>query len=323
MDTGQGPRRVLREAARLDRPASIDHPIDTELTASAGEKPNSSPQSPAAAARVWTENRAPTGWLPRLELGRLWRFRELALVLALRDVKVRYKQTILGVAWVVLQPLTAAAIFTVMFGRLAKLPSENLPYAVFVYAGVVLWTYFSGALNSVAQSLVQNRDLVTKTHFPAAVLPLALALPGLLDLLVSLSVLAVVIAAYGIVPTPAIVLLPVWIIACVLVVLGAGLWLSALNVQYRDVRHTLAFLVQVWLFASPVVYASSLVEGAWRYVYALNPMVTVLDGFRWSLLDGPPPSPGESLVSVAAVVALLASGLVFFLRAERRFADLI
>ena len=313
----------MRAAARRDRPTSIDHPLDTELTAPAGEKSNSPPQSSAAAARVWTENRAPTGWLPTLELGGLWRFRELALVLALRDVKVRYKQTILGVAWVVLQPLTAAVIFTVMFGRLAKLPSEDLPYAVFVYAGVVLWTYFSGALNSVAQSLVQNRDLVTKTYFPAAVVPLALALPGLLDLLVSLSVLAVVIAAYGIVPTAAIVLLPVWIVACVLVVLGAGLWLSALNVQYRDVRHTLTFLVQVWLFASPVVYASSLVEGAWRYVYALNPMVTVLDGFRWSLLDGPQPSLGESLVSAVAVVALLASGLVFFLRAERRFADLI
>lgn len=276
-----------------------------------------------AARDAWTENRAPTGWLPRLDLSELWRFRELALVLALRDIKVRYKQTLFGVAWVIVQPLVAAVIFTIVFGRLAKLPSEGLPYAVFVYSGVVLWTYFSGALNSVAQSLVQNRDLVTKTYFPALVAPVALALPALLDLLVSLAVLAVVIAAYGVAPSAAVVLLPLWIFACVLVVLGAGLWLSSLNVQYRDVRYTTTFLLQVWLFVSPVVYAGSLVEGAWRYVYALNPMVTVLDGFRWSLVDAPPPSVGEGLVSAAVVAVLLGSGLVYFLRAQRRFADLI
>jgi lipopolysaccharide transport system permease protein len=243
--------------------------------------------------------------------------------LALRDVKVRYKQTIFGVVWVIVQPLTAAVIFTIVFGRLAQMPSEGLPYAVFVYAGVVLWSYFSGALTSVSQSLVQNRDLVTKTYFPAAIAPLALALPGLIDLLVSLVVLAVVMGWYGIAPSVAILLLPFWIVACGLVVLAAGSWLSALNVQYRDVRHTMTFLLQVWLFASPVVYAGSLVEGAWRYVYALNPMVTVLDGFRWSLVGGPPPSLGEGLVSAAVVAIVLAGGLVYFLRAERRFADLI
>jgi len=272
--------------------------------------------------RAWTENRAPAGWLPRLDIRELWRFRELALVLALRDLKVRYKQTVFGLAWVIIQPLAAVAIFTVVFGRLAGLPSEGLPYAVFVYSGLVLWGYFSGALDSVAQSLVQNRDLVTKTYFPALVAPLALALPGLVDLLVSLAVVAVVMAAYGVAPSFALVLLPLWIVACLLVVLAAGLWLSALNVRYRDVRHTMTFLVQVWLFASPVVYASSLVEGAWRYLYAVNPMVTVLDGFRWSLVDGPAPG-GEALVSLAVVAFLLAGGLVYFLRAERRFADLI
>lgn len=335
MDAGQGSRRVLSKAASRGRSSGTE-PIEPERTSSAEDESNSAPTlsasdprargsdgPQASAEHVWTENRAPSGWLPKLDLARLWRFRELAFVLALRDIKVRYKQTILGVAWVVLQPLTAAVIFTVVFGRLAKLPSEDLPYAVFVYAGVVLWTYFSGALSSVAQSLVQNRDLVTKTYFPALVAPLALALPGLLDLFVSLFVLAVVIAAYGIVPSAAIMLLPAWILACALVVLGAGLWLSALNVQYRDVRHTLTFLLQVWLFASPVVYAGSLVEGAWRYVYALNPMATVLDGFRWSLLGAPPPSLGEIVISTAAVGALLAGGLVYFLRAERRFADVI
>ncbi len=264
----------------------------------------------------------PAAGCPRSSHGKLWRFRELALVLALRDLKVRYKQTAIGVAWVVVQPLAAATIFTIVFGRLAGLPSEGLPYAVFVYSGLVLWAYFSGALDSVAQSLVQNRDLVTKTYFPALVLPLALALPGLADLLVSLVVVGVFMAVYGVAPSAALVLLPFWIVACVVVVVAAGLWLSALNVQYRDVRHTLTFLLQVWLFASPVVYASSLVEGAWQYVYALNPMVTVLDGFRWSLVDGPAPGP-EALVSFAVVAAMLAGGLVYFLRAERRFADLI
>ena len=285
--------------------------------------PTGDTRTTAAADVAWTENRAPARWLPHLDVRELWRFRELAVVMAVRDVKVRYKQTVLGLAWVVLQPLLAAAIFTIVFGRLAGLQGDGLPYAVFVYSGVILWGYFSGALNSVAQSLVQNRDLVTKTYFPAAIAPLALALPGLVDLGVSLVVVAVVMAVYGVVPSAAVVLLPLWIVACVLVVLAAGLWLSALNVRYRDVRHTMTFLLQVWLFASPVVYSSSLVEGAWQYVYALNPMVTVLDGFRWSLVDGPPPSPGEALVSATVVAVVLTTGLVYFLRAERRFADLI
>ncbi|MGH3110002.1 MAG: ABC transporter permease [Gaiellaceae bacterium] len=275
-----------------------------------------------AVEKEWTENRAPAGWLPRLDLGELWRFRELAVVLAQRDLKVRYKQTVFGLAWVIIQPLAAVAIFTVVFGRLAGLPSDGLPYAVFVYSGLVLWAYFSGALDSVAQSLVQNRDLVTKTYFPALVAPLALALPGLVDLLVSLVMVAIFMVIYGVAPSAAIVLLPLWILACVVVVVSAGLWLSALNVRYRDVRHTMTFLVQIWLFASPVVYASSLVEGGWRYLYAVNPMVTVLDGFRWSLVDGPAPG-AEALVSFAVVGVLLAGGLVYFLRAERRFADVI
>jgi lipopolysaccharide transport system permease protein len=270
----------------------------------------------------WRENRAPSGWLPELDLRELWRFRELALVLAQRDVKVRYKQTAFGVAWVVIQPLIAVAIFAVVFGRLANLPSEGLPYAVFAFSGVVLWSYFARSLESVAQSLVQNRDLVTKTHFPALVAPIALALPGLVDLLVSLVFLGIVMAVYGVAPGVAIGLLPAWIAACVLVVLAVGIPLSALNVRYRDVRHTMSFLLQIWLFASPVAYASSLVEGEWRYVYALNPMTTVLDGFRWSAVDGPPPGP-EALVSALVVAVLLCVGLVHFLRAERRLADVI
>ena len=299
----------------MEIPAST---ADPAVTAAAARQSFDAPLP----EKAWTENRAPSGWLPELGLAELWSYRELGLVLALRELKVRYKQTVFGLAWVIIQPLVAVAIFTIVFGRLADLPSEGLPYAVFVYSGLIVWGYFSGALQSVAESLVQNRDLVTKTHFPALIAPIALALPGLADLAVSLGVVAILMGAYGVAPGVALVLLPLWVGACLLVVMAAGLWLSALNVQYRDVRHTMTFLVQIWLFASPVVYASSLVEGTWRYVYALNPMVTVLDGFRWSLVDGPAPGV-EALVSLAVVALGLAGGLVYFLRAERRFADLI
>lgn len=273
-------------------------------------------------AKRWTENRAPAGWLPRLDVGELWRYRELALVLALRDLKVRYKQTALGITWAVIQPLAAVVIFTIVFGRLADLPSQGLPYAVFVYAGLVLWAYFSGTLDTVAQSLVQNRDLVTKTSFPRLIVPAALVLPALVDLLLSLLVLAVVMAAYGVAPDLAVLLLPAWVAACVAVLLGAGAWLAALNVRYRDVRHTMTFLVQIWLFASPVVYPPSLVEGGWRFVYALNPMAGVLEGFRWSVAGAPAPGT-HVFVSLAVALLLLVVGVAYFLRAERRFADLI
>ena len=255
--------------------------------------------------------------------GELWSFRELALVLALRDLKVRYKQTVIGVAWVVVQPLAAAAIFTIVFGRLAGLPSEGLPYAVFVYSGLVaLGVLLRRARLGGAEPRPEPRPRHEDVLPALSSCRWRLALPGLVDLLVSLVVVGVFMAVYGVAPSAALVLLPFWIVACVVVVVAAGLWLSALNVQYRDVRHTMTFLLQVWLFASPVVYASSLVEGAWQYVYALNPMVTVLDGFRWSLVGGPAPGP-EALVSLAVGRAMLAGGLVYFLRAERRFADLI
>jgi lipopolysaccharide transport system permease protein len=275
-----------------------------------------------ASTSDWVENRAPSGWLPGLELRELWRFRELAIVLASRDLRVRYKQTVLGVGWAVLQPLVAAAIFTIVFGRLANLPSDGLPYAVFVYSGLVVWTYFAGGLETVSQSLIRDRDLVTRTYFPRILAPAAGAIPGLVDLAVSLVVLGFFMAAYGVAPELQLLLLPLWVLAALLLLLGAGLWLAALNVRYRDVRHTLTFLIQVWLFASPVVYPSSLVEGAWRYAYALNPMATVIDGFRWSAVDGP--APGQpALVSLAAAVVLVVCGFVYFLRAERRFADVI
>jgi lipopolysaccharide transport system permease protein len=273
-------------------------------------------------AGEWVENRPSSGWLPRLDVRDLWAHRELALVLALKDLRVRYKQTFFGIAWAALQPLLAVLIFTVIFGHLAHLPTEGLPYAVFVYCGLGIWLYVSGAVSGCAQSLVDNRDLVTKVYFPRLLAPIAAVLPGLVDLLPSLAIIGIFLGVYGVAPGPALVLLPLWILAGAVLALAVGLWLAALNVKYRDVRYALPFFLQIWMFGSPVVYASTLVHGDWRYAFAVNPMVTLVDGFRWSLAGGPAPGP-EGLVSVAVVAAVLAGGFVYFRRVEQYFADVI
>lgn len=270
----------------------------------------------------WVENRPSTGWFPRIDLGELWRYRELAYFLALRDLKLRYRQTFFGIAWAILQPLAGVAIFSIVFGRLVDVPHDGIPYPVFVYAGLVIYTYFSNGLEQASLSLVEKAELVSKVYFPRLLAPLAAVLPGLLDVGVSLVILGLFMALYGVGPDAAIVLLPLWILAAVAVTAGVSFWLSALNVQYRDVKHTLTFLVQAWLFATPVVYASSVFEGAWRYVFALNPLVGVLDGFRWSLLSGPPPG-AEDLVSLGVGLLILGGGAIYFQRFERRFADVI
>lgn len=278
----------------------------------------------AVDARVapWVENAAPRGGLPPLQARELWAHRELAVVLAVKDLKVRYKQTVFGVAWALLQPLIGVLIFTVFFGRLAHLPSDGIPYPVFAYAGLSIWLYVSTAVTTAAQSLVDNRDLVTKVYFPRLLAPLAALAPGLVDYGVSLGVIAVFLGIYGVAPGPALALLPAWIAAAVGTALGVGLLLAALNVKYRDVRQTLPFLLQVWMFGSPVVYSSSIVHGAWRYAFAANPMVTVIEGARWSLAGGPAPG-SPALVSLAVVLLLLAIGFVYFRRVERYFADVI
>ena len=280
--------------------------------------------SPAetAAAPAWVENAPPRRGLPPLEARELWSHRELALILALKDLKVRYKQTFFGVAWALLQPLVGVLIFSVFFGRLAGLPTDGIPYPLFSYVGLTIWLYVSAAVATAAQSLVDNRDLVTKVYFPRLLAPLAAIVPGLVDYGIALAIVAVFLGVYGVVPGPALALLPVWIVLAGLLALGVGLLLAALNVKYRDVRQALPFLLQVWMFGSPVVYSSSTVEGAWRYLYAANPMVTVIDGARWSLANGPAPGP-ESLVSAAVVAVLLWSGFVHFRRVERHFADVI
>jgi homopolymeric O-antigen transport system permease protein len=270
----------------------------------------------------WRENRPAGGWLSGLDLRHLWHYRELAFFLAVRDFKLRYTQTVFGVAWAVLQPLAAAAIFTVVFGRLARVPSDGLPYLVFAYAGFALWTYVSSAISAAAESLVVDPDLVTKVAFPRILAPTAAITPALVDLGVALIILAAFIAFYGIPLSAAVVLLPLWVVAALGVALGAGLLLSALNVQYRDVRYALGFVLQTWLFASPVVYPSSLFDGPERFVFAANPMVGVLDGFRWSAVGGPAPE-SNAFISLGTGLLLLVLGLVYFRKVERRFADVI
>ena len=270
----------------------------------------------------WVENRAPRGWLPRVAVGELWAFRDLAYALALKDLSVRYKQTFFGVAWAVLQPLLAVLLFTIIFGRLVGLPGDGLPYAVFAYAGMALWLYVAGGTTAASLSLVDNRELVSKVYFPRGLAPLAAVVPGLIDLAASLTILVVFMAAYGVAPGAAVVLVPAWILLAGLAALGVGLSLSALNVKYRDVKHALGLGIQLWFFASPVVYSSSLVEGDWRYVYALNPVAGVLDGFRWSALGAPAPGP-ELAVSLGVLALLLVGGIVYFHRVERHAADMI
>jgi lipopolysaccharide transport system permease protein len=269
----------------------------------------------------WVENR-PLRGLRGPGVRELWQYRELGGFLALRDLKVRYKQAVFGAAWAVIQPLAGVLVFTVIFQRLAKVPSDGIPYPLFAFAGLSVWSYHAMGVTKATQSMVSNAPLVTKVYFPRLLMPLAAVLPGLLDLALSLLLLGLLLPIYGIAPGPAALTLPLWVVALVATTSGVGLWLAALNVQYRDVNHAITLLVQLWLFLSPVAYPSSLVQGAWRYLYALNPMAGVIDGFRWALLRGPPPGP-TLLISLSVTALLLVSGTVYFQGTERRFADVI
>jgi len=261
------------------------------------------------------------GWVS-LRLGELWKYRELLYFLVWRDIKVRYKQTALGAAWAVLQPLLTMIVLTVFFGRLAKIPSNGVPYPLFAYTALLPWQLFAFALTESANSLVGNQSLITKVYFPRLIVPLASVLAGLVDFGISFVVLLILMSYYRIVPTATIVVLPLFIILAVATALSVGLWLSALNVQFRDVRYTIPFLTQFWLFATPVAYPSSLVPERWRVWYGLNPMAGVVEGFRWALL-GKARSPGTLLwVSVLVVALLLVGGFAYFRRMESTFADI-
>ena len=263
------------------------------------------------------------GWWSTQDFRELAGSHELLYFLMWRTIKVRYRQTLLGAGWVIAQPLLTMLVFSVFLGRLGKLPSGGLPYPVFALAGLIPWAYFANAVGNATNRLVDNERLLTKVYFPRILLPLAVVIAGLLDLMIALVVLVVVGAAYGRVPGAPALALPGFILLAVAAALGPGLWLSAWNVQYRDVRQLVPFLMQVLLFATPVVYASSLVPQKWRLVYALNPMASVLDGFRWAVLGGAP-VPGACLAASASVAfAMLLSGLWYFRWVERRFADVV
>ena len=262
------------------------------------------------------------GWAA-LDLADLWHYRELIYFLTWRDIKVRYKQTVLGGAWAILQPFLTMVVFSVFFGRLAGIPSDGLPYPIFAYCALLPWQLFAHALTESSNSLVANERLITKVYFPRLVVPISAVLAGLLDFLVAFVVLIGMMMYYHIRPTAAVWTVPLFLLLAVGAALGVGLWLSALNVQYRDVRYTIPFLTQFWLFLTPVAYPSTLVPVSWRALYGLNPMAGVVEGFRWALL-GKTEGPGALLaVSVTIVVLVLVGGLYYFRRMEKTFADVV
>lgn len=256
-------------------------------------------------------------------LSELWDYRELLYFLAWRDIKVRYKQTLLGGAWAIIQPLFTMLVFAVFFGYLGRIPSDGLPYPIFVYTALVPWQLFSYALVETSRSLVANERLLTKIYFPRLVIPVAALGAGLVDFAIAFGMLVLMMAWYGIVPGLAILMLPVFVVLATAAALAAGLWLSALNVQYRDIRYTVTFLTQVWLFATPVAYPASLVPAAWRTFYGLNPMTGVVEGFRWAVLGSGELPVGSIAVSSAVVLTALVGGLWYFRRMERTFADTV
>jgi lipopolysaccharide transport system permease protein len=266
--------------------------------------------------------RPSSGWVA-LDLRSLWEYRELVYFLMWRDIKVRYKQTMLGCAWVILQPVALMVVLSFFFGRLAQIPSDGLPYPVFVFSALLPWQLFAYALNQSSNSLVANDRLISKVYFPRLVIPLAAVLSGLIDFSIAFMILLLLMFLYGLMPTIALLFVPIFVLFAVMTALSMGLWLSAVNVQYRDVRYTIPFLIQLWLFISPIAYPTSLVPESWRWLYALNPLVGVIEGFRWALL-GSTRGPGPELVlSVAVVFALLVGGLYYFRRMEKTFADVV
>lgn len=262
------------------------------------------------------------GWaLP--DLGEFWRYRELVFFLVWRDVKVRYKQTILGAAWAVLQPLTSMVIFSLFFGRLAQMPSDGLPYPLFSFAALVPWAFFSNGLAQSTNSLVGSQSLITKVYFPRLAIPVAAVFSGIVDFALAFAVLVGLMLYFGFTPgLTALWIIPLLVLALI-TSLGSGLWLSALNVKYRDVRFLLSFVTQLWLFATPIVYPSSLLPEPWRTLYGVNPMAGVVEGFRWALLGTDTAPGGMIVVSTIVALAVLAGGAVYFRRVERTFADVV
>lgn len=262
------------------------------------------------------------GWVA-LQLQELWAYRELLYFLIWRDVMVRYKQTALGAAWAIIQPIFTMLVFSLFFGRLGKIPSDGIPYPIFAYVALVPWTFFAQGLSQASNSLVGSANLIKKVYFPRLSVPIAAVISGLVDFALAFIILLGMMLYYGILPGIKVLWLPALLLLTVITSLGVSLWLSALNVHFRDVRHVIPFLTQLWLFATPIAYPSSLLSEPWRTLYSINPMVGVVEGFRWALL-GAQTAPGPMvLVSFLAALALLVSGLFYFRRLEKTFADVV
>ena len=291
--------------------APVDRPVDDKGV------------GPATAVTVIQPSR---GWLS-LQLDRVWHYRELLYFLVWREIKVRYKQTVLGILWIILQPVVSMIIYSVLFGSLLNAPSGDVPYPIFAYAGLLPWNYFSQSLTRASASLVGNSHLITKVYFPRLIIPISAVSAGVIDFLVAFSVLLVLMAIYGIAPSWRLALLPLLLLLALLTALGFSLWLSALNVRYRDVQYLVPFMVQMWMYLTPVVYATTLIPEQFRWLMALNPMTGVVEGFRWALLG---PGLGEAQASTplfagafAVTILVLLSGAIYFRRTERTFADIV
>lgn len=294
----------------------------TETTASQTAA-HSDSQGPDGGRGASIRIEAPKGAWASLKLGELWEYRELMYFFVWRDVKVRYKQTIFGGLWAIIRPLFTMVVFSIFFGRLAGVPSDGLPYPIFSFAALVPWQFFEQGIVQSAESLVANARLVTKVYFPRLTIPIAAVLSGLVDFSVAFAILLVLMAFYGIAPPIQVLTLPLFLLLACVTALAVGLWLAGLNAKFRDVRYTVQFLTQAWLFLTPVAYPSSLLDEPWRTIYALNPMVGVVEGFRWALLGSGDPPSQLILVSSLVAVALLISGAFYFRRLERTFADIV
>ena len=258
-----------------------------------------------------------------LDLKSIWEYRDLLYFLVLRDLQVRYKQTAIGVAWVILQPLLTMVVFTLIFGKFAKIPSDGLPYPIFAYSALLPWHLFSSSLSRGGGSVVGNSSLISKIYFPRLILPISGVLSPIVDFAIAFVILIGMMIWFGSVPSWGVLTLPLFILLAMLTALAVGLWLSALNVRYRDVGHAIPFLIQLWMFASPVVYPVNMIPEKWRLFYSLNPMAGVIEGFRWALLGKASPDFSVIAISALMVLTLLALGLLYFRNTERTFADVV
>jgi lipopolysaccharide transport system permease protein len=300
---------TVREGLEIERLACVSAEADHQIT-----------DVPEPSYVIVVE--PPSGWRA-LDPRELWEYRELLYFLVWRDVKVRYKQTFIGVGWAVLQPLLTMLAFSAIFGGVIGVPSDGVPYPLFSYVGLLPWTFFAAALSRSGSSIVSDARLVSKVYFPRIVLPIGAVLAVAVDFGVAFTILLGLMLVYGVVPSIAVVALPGFLLLGFMTALGVGLWLSALNVRYRDVAYVIPFLTQFWLFVTPVVYPSSILPQQWRVLYALNPMAGVVEGFRWALLGTPGLPPVLTMMSVGVVLALFASGLFYFHRTEDEFADVV